>query len=92
MIKRGLTKCLSLLLALTVIFSNFFSLGAVTAYAAVGEKADITFRARPILKVCISAEINSARISLWILTAELRIKQHPISSFSVTAVKEKAIC
>lgn len=41
MIKRGLTKCLSLLLALTVIFSNFFSLGAVTAYAAVGEKADI---------------------------------------------------
>ena len=41
MIKRGLTKCLSLILALTVIFSNFFSLGAVTAYAAVGEKADI---------------------------------------------------
>ncbi len=41
MIKRGLTKTLSLLLALTVIFSNFFSLGAVTAYAAVGEKADI---------------------------------------------------
>ena len=41
MIKRGLTKCLSLLLALTVIFSNFLSLGAVTAYAAVGEKADI---------------------------------------------------
>lgn len=41
MIKRGLIKCLSLLLALTVIFSNFFSLGAVTAYAAVGEKADI---------------------------------------------------
>jgi len=41
MIKRGLTKYLSLLLALAVIFSNFFSLGAVTAYAAVGEKADI---------------------------------------------------
>lgn len=41
MIKRGLTKCLSLLLTLAVIFSNFFSLGAVTAYAAVGEKADI---------------------------------------------------
>lgn len=41
MIKRGLTKFLSLILALTVIFSNFFSLGAVTAYAAVGEKADI---------------------------------------------------
>lgn len=41
MIKRSLTKTLSLLLALTVIFSNFFSLGAVTAYAAVGEKADI---------------------------------------------------
>lgn len=39
--KRGLTKCLSLLLALMVIFSNFLSLGAVTAYAAVGEKADI---------------------------------------------------
>lgn len=41
MIKRGLTKTLSLLLALTVIILNFFSLGAVTAYAAVGEKADI---------------------------------------------------
>lgn len=41
MIKRGLTKTLSLLLALTVILSNFLSLGAVTAYAAVGEKADI---------------------------------------------------
>ncbi len=41
MIKRVLTKTLSLLLALTVIFSNFLSLGAVTAYAAVGEKADI---------------------------------------------------
>ena len=41
MMKRGLTKCLSLLLALMVIFSNFLSLGAVTAYAAVGEKADI---------------------------------------------------
>lgn len=41
MIKRGLTKFLSLILALTVIFSNFFSLGAVTAYASVGEKADI---------------------------------------------------
>lgn len=41
MIKRGLTKTLSLLLALAVIFSNFLSLGAVTAYAAVGEKADI---------------------------------------------------
>lgn len=41
MIKRGLTKCLSLLLALAVTFSNFFSLGAVTAHAAVGEKADV---------------------------------------------------
>lgn len=41
MIKRGLTKYLSLLLALVGIFSNFLSLGTVTAYAAVGEKADI---------------------------------------------------
>lgn len=41
MIKRGLTKYLSLLLALVGIFSNFLALGTVTAYAAVGEKADI---------------------------------------------------
>ncbi len=41
MINRGLTKYLSLALALAVIFSNFFSLGAVTAHAAAGEKADV---------------------------------------------------
>lgn len=41
MIKRGLTKYLSLLLALTVIFTNFLSLGTVTSYAADGEKSDV---------------------------------------------------
>lgn len=51
----------------------------------------LIFQARPIRKASISAEISSARTSLSTLTAEPRIKQHPISLYSATAVRAKNI-
>lgn len=41
MIRKNFKKILSLFLALTILCINLFSTGALTAFAAVGEKADV---------------------------------------------------